>query len=174
MGYQFVVLKMVSDWSINVSNIYLDWWTWWIISIASWVVVSIQAPTRGIDRFGWWYTNDNYLWEPIDSENDIIPEWTTRLYAKWNCSTWFVKDGDECVEWFNIMFNANWWTVNTTGIVVTWNNASITINMSDYTAEKPWYYFVWWNTNSWASVGLQWEQTFTEDTTLYAIFYGII
>jgi hypothetical protein len=162
-----------SSWeALDLSDIHLDWWVKAMLSIASWVVITMQSPTKSGRIFEWWYTNDSYEWDAIETW-DMVPAWS-HLYAKWECQEWYILDWGVCVKWFKITFNAtkNGWITTSESVLVTWWITSKTIDLSNYTAEKPWYYFVWWHTNSCASVGLQWEQTFTEDTTLYAIFYG--
>ena len=158
--------------SIDVASINMDWWVNAIISIASWVVKTIKNPTRWTDVFWWWYTNEDYSWNSIQI-GDTIEKWSS-LYAKWECSDWYVDDWDECVEWFKIKFDAreNWWTTNVEPIIVTGSSVSTWLNLSDYEtyiAEKEWYYFVWWNTDKGATRWLSWIQTFTKNTTQYLL-----
>ncbi len=163
-----------SSWeALDLSDIHLDWWVKAMLSIASWVVVAMQNPTKSGRTFEWWYTNDSYEWDAIETW-DMVPAWS-HLYAKWECQDWYVLDWGVCVKWFKITFNAtkNGWITESAPVIVTWWITSKTIDLSNYTAAKTWFYFVWWNTWLDARRGRIWEKTFTESTKLYAIFLDL-
>ena len=85
-----------------------------------------------------------------------------------SCAAWYVQNGNQCVKGYTLSFNATTNGGTTTATSVQWTTVDIS-NLTTYPAEKDWYTFVWWNTDSTAHVGLS-SITMTENTTVYAIF----
>lgn len=107
-----------------------------------------------------------YNWWPIIQD--------TTLYAKWDwCDEWYIEDSWECVEWINVIFDAetNWGKTTADPItVLNWT----TIDLSEFRAVKSWYNFIWWNTNPNAKEKLDDNYVVEKWETLYAIFSKVM
>ena len=128
-------------WNINTTiNSALRWWEAW----TNLPVATNSDPNR---IFAWWYTTRNFEeWTRVstnaistdDSDNTIT------LYAKWDCSTWYISSYDltSCVpQSYSINYNLNGWNVFTAN-PSTWSKEDWTITLNN--PFKQWYIFAWW------------------------------
>ena len=127
-------------------------------------------PTRANSTFVGWFADENLTQDFTFSSTTYVSENTT-LYAKWTCKDGYSlsADGQRC-EWSSVVtFNAttNWWT--TSRPVVSFKSWD-TVNLSDYTATKAWWNFVWWNTSQTAKEAMDDFVIWNDGVRVYAIF----
>ena len=129
-----------NDNSSYLWNIELKWWTWWIISIASWEVKSLKNPTRNNDTFYWWYTTSDFSWNAIITWSRL-QQWDS-LYAKW-CQDPLVDNGINCVNAKTITFDTDGWSNVPTQYIIPWGTWTRPAD-----PEKDGYTFGWWYTDN--------------------------
>ena len=109
---------------INLSDIHLNWWEKAIITTVSWVVVSMQNPYKNLYRFIWWYTNKNFLWEPIVIWSTLNP-WSS-LYARW-----------EQLDVYTITYDLQGWFMKLNADGVDTNPTEFTEESYSFTVNNP-------------------------------------
>ena len=123
--------------------------------------------------FLWWSTDSTATvatytdWQQV---NNLVTEWSITLYAIWSANTYQVK------------FNPNPGEDTLNGIVWTMSNQDFTYDttwaLTSGAYTRAWYTFLWWNTNSWATVATytNWQEVSNLTTVswdvvdLYAIW----
>ena len=148
-----------NDNSSYLWNIELKWWTWWIISIASWEVKSLKNPTRNNDTFYWWYTTSDFSWNAIITWSRL-QQWDS-LYAKW-CQDPLVDNGTNCVNAKTITFDTDGWSGIPTQYITPWGTWTRPLD-----PEKDGYTFVGWY-YTWLETEYDFETPVTSDITIYA------
>ena len=104
--------------------------TW---DVWEWRITSLSEPIRDSGTFWWWYSDENYTNQI--HKWDIVP---ANLYAKWECESGYVDNGEKCVEWIIIKFDSNWWNNKNEKIVF---QLGWIIYLPIPT--KQWYNFLW-------------------------------
>ena len=137
--------------------------------VASWHLAQQPVNPTKDDLFFYKWTRDPAGISIFDFSTPITNN--TTLYAQYsicNIEDWYIDDWNGvCVDAATITFNANGWTTATwTIIVISWS----TVKLSDYTATKVDYEFIWWNNSPTAEVALPDDYLADKNITLYAIY----
>ena len=151
-----------------IYNIMFDsnWWT--TIKSITWyydtVISEPNKPTKSWQVFGWRY-KDEWLIEKWDFENDKIVD-DMVLYAKWEeCWDWYIAKDNECLRYYNVVFNTDWWTE--IAPIIVFSGDTVT---NPWIPAKPNYLFRWWyNNEDLMGEKFDFENTIiTWDVVLYA------
>ena len=127
-------------------------------------------PTRANSTFVWWFL-DSELTEAFTFSSTTYVSENTTLYAKWTCKDGYnlSADGQRC-EWASIVtFNATTNGGSTSRPMAAFRPWD-TVDLSSFTATKPGWTFVWWNTNQNAKVDMGDFTIWESNVTLYAIY----
>ena len=128
-------------------------------------------PTRAKSTFKGWFLDDGTFTEEFTFSSTTYVSESKTLHAKWECDEWYSmsEDGQKCESVPVVTFNATANGGSTSRPIASFREWT-TVHLEEYTATKPGWDFVWWNTNQTAKTAMDNFVIWEDGVRLYAIF----